>query len=61
MVSTEASRALGIGAAIGGISQAAESNEPIAPIGIVAVAPGNGFVEIFRSLNAGKVITAAKR
>jgi DAK2 domain fusion protein YloV len=34
--------------------------EPAAPIGIVAVAPGSGFAELFRSLNVGKVVTGGQ-
>lgn len=34
--------------------------EPIAPIGLVAVAPGSGFAEIFHSLNVGKVVTGGQ-
>jgi DAK2 domain fusion protein YloV len=34
--------------------------EPVAPIGIVAVAPGSGFADLFRSLNVGKVVTGGQ-
>lgn len=61
MVSTKATRApkesaaqIGVGATVGA------SDEPAASIGIVAVAPGSGFVELFQSLNAGKVITGGQ-
>jgi DAK2 domain fusion protein YloV len=37
-----------------------EQREPVAPIGVVAVAPGNGFVEIFQSLNVGQVVTGGQ-
>lgn len=33
-----------------------EDAEPVAPVGVVAVAPGAGFTEIFRSLNVGAVV-----
>lgn len=33
-----------------------EDVEPVAPVGVVAVAPGAGFAEIFRSLNVGAVV-----
>lgn len=61
MVSTKATRAPKESAAMIGVgAKAGASDEPFAPIGIVAVAPGAGFVEIFESLNAGKVITGGQ-
>lgn len=42
------------------ISVENQERESLAPIGVVAVAPGRGFVEIFRSLNVGKVITGGQ-
>lgn len=38
----------------------ATTSEPAAQIGIVAVAPGNGFAEVFRSLNVGHVVTGGQ-
>jgi uncharacterized protein len=62
MVSTQATRAVkeSVAALGGGANRRAEPEEPAAPIGIVAVAPGQGFVEIFESLNAGRVITGGQ-
>jgi DAK2 domain fusion protein YloV len=59
MVSTEATRAPKESPAALG-AKAAALDEPAAPIGIVAVAPGQGFVDLFHSLNAGKVITGGQ-
>ena len=39
---------------------AAHSAEPVAGVGIVAVAPGSGFAELFRSLNVGQVVTGGQ-
>jgi hypothetical protein len=36
------------------------SDEPVAQVGIVTVAPGSGFAQLFRSLNAGKVVTGGQ-
>lgn len=36
------------------------SDEPVAQVGIVTVAPGSGFAELFRSLNAGEVVTGGQ-
>lgn len=60
MVSTKATRAPKESAAQIGVGATVASDEPVAPIGIVAVAPGQGFVELFQSLNAGKVITGGQ-
>ena len=59
MVSSEATRApKESAAALGGQAAAGEAHDM--PIGIVAVAPGQGFVDIFKSLSAGKVITGGQ-
>ncbi len=62
MVSTKASRApKESSSAIGADARAsAASEEPPVAIGVVAVAPGPGFVELFRSLNVGTVITGGQ-
>lgn len=57
-VSTQATSAPKESAAA--LGRHAETDEPAAPIGIVAVAPGDGFVDIFHSLNVGKVITGGQ-
>ncbi len=59
MVSSEATRAPKESAAAIGVKATAPP-VPAAPIGIVAVAPGQGFVDLFTSLNAGKVITGGQ-
>lgn len=59
MVSTEATRAPKEAAAAI-VAQSSSDQEPSMPIGIVAVAPGKGFVEIFKSLSAGMVITGGQ-
>ncbi|HEX6293304.1 MAG TPA: DAK2 domain-containing protein [Herpetosiphonaceae bacterium] len=59
MVSADATRAPKESAAAIGV-KAVLPTEPVAPIGIVAVAPGQGFVDLFHSLNAGKVITGGQ-
>ncbi len=62
MVSTKATRAPKESA--GSIGVAAHtsltSDEHAVPIGVVSVAPGQGFVELFRSLNVGNVITGGQ-
>lgn len=58
MVSSEATRAPKESAAALG-TEPADGDQDL-PIGIVAVAPGKGFVEIFKSLSAGKVITGGQ-
>ncbi len=62
LVSTESSRAPKESAAAlgGGTRGAVVEDEEVAPIGIVAVAPGQGFVDIFQSLNVGNVITGGQ-
>lgn len=61
MVSTKATRApKESAAAIGVKASIPAGDEDVVPIGIVAVAPGQGFVEIFESLNAGEVITGGQ-
>jgi hypothetical protein len=60
LVSTKATRAPKESAAMLGGAGEEQAAESYAPIGIVAVAPGPGFVEIFESLNAGKVITGGQ-
>jgi DAK2 domain fusion protein YloV len=37
-----------------------KSNEPVSELGVVAVAPGDGFRRIFRSLNVGAVVTGGQ-
>ena len=59
MVSADATRAPKESAAAIGV-KAVLTDEHVAPIGIVAVAPGDGFVDIFHSLNVGKVITGGQ-
>lgn len=59
MVSADATRAPKESAAAIGV-KAVIHDEPVAPIGIVAVAPGDGFVDLFHSLNVGKVITGGQ-
>lgn len=44
----------------GGTDDSEEAAEAVAPIGIVAVAPGSGFAQLFRSLNVGKVVTGGQ-
>jgi DAK2 domain fusion protein YloV len=58
MVSATASRAPKESAADIGTSKRA--SEEHAPIGVVAVTPGKGFVKIFQSLNAGEVVTGGQ-
>ncbi len=61
MVSARATRAPKESAAAIGVSRAALTHEePPSPIGVVAVAPGDGFTAIFESLNVGKVITGGQ-
>jgi uncharacterized protein len=60
MVSTKATRAPKESANAIGVRGVAHSDEPAAPIGIVAVAPGQGFIDLFTSLNVGKVITGGQ-
>lgn len=59
LVSADATRAPKESAAAIGV-KAVIHDEPVAPIGIVAVAPGDGFVDLFHSLNVGKVITGGQ-
>lgn len=37
-----------------------KSDEPVSEIGVVAVSPGQGFSEIFRSLNVGAIVTGGQ-
>jgi uncharacterized protein len=59
MVSADATRAPKESAAAIGV-KATLSSDSVAPIGIVAVAPGQGFIDLFHSLNVGKVITGGQ-
>lgn len=59
MVSADATRAPKESASAIGV-KAVMPTEPVAAIGIVAVAPGDGFVDLFHSLNVGKVITGGQ-
>ena len=44
----------------GSLSARTASDEPHTPFGIVAIAPGPGFAEVFRSVDVGEVVTGGQ-